>query len=81
MVGGYYDVPIRFVHNHDIGWAAAFVDDFGFEFTVHILNIEQVAVFATDAASFSCHYLHQVNDAFICSRTCSLTKLETIGRS
>ena len=74
MVHGNDDVPIRFVHNHDIGWAATFVDDFGFEFTVHILNIEQVAVFATDAASFSSHYLHQVNDAFIRSKACSLTK-------
>ena len=55
MVGGYYDVPIRFVHNHDIGWAAAFVDDFRLEFAVHILNVKQVAVFATDAASFLSH--------------------------
>ena len=58
MVHGNDDVTICFVHYHYIGRPAAFVDDFGFEFTVHILNIEQVAVFAADAASFLSHYTH-----------------------
>ena len=51
MVRGNDDVPVCLVHYRNIGWAAAFVDDFSFEFTVHILNIEQVAVFASDAAN------------------------------